>query len=106
MRSIAMKHLSALTRPSDTSDKPIWCGRRFELRKFPGEPTLSLSWDFEFVDRFEGGTVAYVRQVSEAGYEIHLAIPNTDPFTVGSVPEICSEVPKLIRSYMRSRRPI
>ena len=84
----------------------IWSGRRFELRTCVTTHAAPFHWDFEFVDRAEKTTVAYIKETSGAGYEVHLTIPNTDPYRMESITQICSEVPKLIRAYLGSKRSI
>jgi hypothetical protein len=82
----------------------VWCGRHYELRKSVGEPLVPFFWDFEFVDRAENIALAYIRETAGSGYEVHLTAPNTDLYLMESIPQICSEVPKLIRSYLKSKR--
>lgn len=60
-------------------------------------------WDFEFVDRTENIAVAYVKKRPDARYEVHLTLPNTDPYLMEAIPQICAEVPKLIRFHLRSK---
>ena len=82
----------------------IWSSRRFELIRSTGGLPPPLTWDFEFIDRGENTAVAYIRKTEESKYEVHLTIPYTDPLLINSIPEICSELPKILRSYMRSKR--
>lgn len=82
----------------------LWRGRRYELRKPRSNTATVLDWDYEFTDIQDDKVVAYIKTHTDAGYEIHLTIPNTDPIFLETIPEICFELPKIIRSYMRSNR--
>ena len=81
----------------------IWRGRRFGLKKYEGGPNPSLSWDFEFVDFTEGVAVAFINKDPRFGYEVYLTLPNSDPYQMESIRQICTEVPQIIRAIFRSK---
>jgi hypothetical protein len=84
--------------------KYVWRGCRYELRPSAESSKELFVWDFEFYDRIENAAVAYIRKCGDSNYEVHLTIPNMDAYLMESIPQICSEIPKLIRSYLTSKR--
>ena len=98
----------------DRSDQPevsasvrhddwIWRGRRFGLRKYEGGEGDPMSWDFEFVDFTVGMAIAYINKDPRFGYEVCLTAPNTDSYQMESIRQICTEVPKIVQAFLRSK---
>lgn len=87
-----------------TDEKRIlWLGRRFCLVDIRAEKQSENDFDLAFYDGLIGGEVAFIRQNKRFGFDCYLSAPNTD-IVLGSIAEICSEIPKIVNAYLRSKK--
>ena len=76
----------------------VWRGRRFCLIDIRAATLSNTDFDLTFYDGLLGGEVAYIRQNESFGFDCYLTAPNTEMFTLGSITEIYSEIPKIVNS--------
>jgi hypothetical protein len=82
----------------------LWRGKRFCLVDIRSEKQSDEDFDLIFFDGLFGGEVAFIRQNKNFEFDCYLTAPNTDMFVLGSVAEICSEIPKIVNAYLRSKK--